>query len=33
MGGFADILFAKGLSSKVRGAMRSMGLLRRGNRI
>jgi len=33
MDGFIDLLFAKSWSSKLKGALRSAGLLRRSNRI
>ncbi len=33
MGGFADLLFAPSWGAKLRGAIRCVGLLRRGNRI
>ena len=33
MGGFIDLLFAQSMGTKLSGALRSMGLVRRGNRI
>ncbi len=33
MGGFIDFLFAKSMGTKLSGALRSVGLVRRGNRI
>jgi acyl-CoA reductase-like NAD-dependent aldehyde dehydrogenase len=33
MGGFVDFLFARNLGTKLKGALRSVGLVRRGNRI
>ena len=33
MGGFIDFLFARSLATKLSGALRSVGLVRRGNRI
>src|SRR5271167_3340779 len=33
MDGFIDLLFAKSLGTRLRGALRSVGLVRRGNRI
>ena len=33
MSGFTDLLFAKSWGAKLKGAMQSAGLLRRGNRI
>jgi acyl-CoA reductase-like NAD-dependent aldehyde dehydrogenase len=33
MGGFIDLLFARSVGARIRGALRSVGLVRRGNRI
>src|SRR5271166_6180509 len=33
MGGFVDLLFAKSVGTRISGALRSVGLVRRGNRI
>jgi hypothetical protein len=33
MGGFVDLLFARSLGTRISGALRSVGLVRRGNRI
>jgi hypothetical protein len=33
MGGFVDFLFARSLGARISGALRSVGLVRRGNRI